>query len=157
MGCDIHPYAERKTAGRYELIHDATFKSGHSPFDWREYGMFGFLADVRNYSGVPPISQPRGIPANVSGGVADEIEMYEGHSASWLSVAELLAVDYDQTIEDLRVTVQVWHNAWDGGSTAAPGGGKVTTYRKFLGERFFSDLKILSDIGADRVVFWFDS
>ena len=36
------------------------------PFDWRSYGMYGFLAGVRNYSAVQPISEPRGFPEDAN-------------------------------------------------------------------------------------------
>lgn len=158
MGCDIHIWAERKVATGYEVVTDAKFSHGPAPFDWRAYWMFGFLAGVRNYSGIPPLAEPRGIPSNVSQDVADDYEMWDAdaHSASWLSVEELMAFDYTAPVEDLRVTVQT---SWglDGGGTAAPGGGKMTTYQDFLGDAFLSDLKVLADIGADRIVFWFDN
>lgn len=66
MGCDIHVMAERRgSGGGYEPIADNIFSDPFSdrnvsaPFDWRAYGMFAFLAGVRNYSGVDPISSPR--------------------------------------------------------------------------------------------------
>jgi hypothetical protein len=67
------------------------------------------LADVRNGSGfagidtgdrIVPISQPRGVPDDVSKEFGKEIESWDidGHSHSWFSLAELLAVDWDQPI-----------------------------------------------------------
>lgn len=44
-----------------------------------------------------------------------------------------------------------------GAATAEPGQGKMTTYREFLGEGFFRDLDELKKIGAERIVFGFDS
>lgn len=60
MCCDIHSYAERKVGDRYELVNDRVFPTEYgaphsAPFDWRSYGMYGFLAGVRNYSEVTPI------------------------------------------------------------------------------------------------------
>lgn len=157
MGCDIHTRAQKRNGDKWE---DLPFE----PFDWRSYGMFGFLADVRNYSAVPPIAQPRGLPPdivrsnpNFYGEHDDDYNGFGDHSFSWLSVEELLAFDYDQPLEDRRVTRQTAPNLWDGGCTAEPGGGKMTTYREFLGESFFRDLDRLKEIGAERVVFGFDS
>lgn len=159
MGCDIHIWAERKTENGYEVIKDARFAEGSAPFDWRSYGMYGFLAGVRNYSDVPPIADRRGFPDDASDDVADDYDSWSGdaHSASWLSVTELSSFDYDQAVEDRRVTVQVGPNSWDGGATAEPGGGEMTTYREFLGAAYFADIQKLQEIGADRVVFWFDN
>lgn len=148
MGCDIHATAERRIGGKWEEIPNLY------PFDWRSYGMFAFLADVRNYSAIRPLAKPRGIPADSPNYTGDD----DGHhSHSWLSVEELISFDYDQPIEDRRVTVQVSPNYWNGGATAEPGGGKMTTFREFLGPAFFDELTKLLDAGAERVVFDFDS
>lgn len=160
MGCDIHCIAERKIGDRYEAVSDVEFTDGYrTPFDWRSYGMFGFLAGVRNYSDIPPLAANRGVPEHVSPTYAEELEIWSGdaHNHSWASVSELAAFDYDQPVEDRRVTRQIGHNAWNGGCTSEPGGGEMTTYRKFLGPDFFSDINKLTEIGADRVVFFFDN
>ena len=152
MGCDIHSRAERKVGGKWEVI------PGLAPFNWRSYGMYGFLANVRNYSAVPPLAEPRGIPDDAPKvGEYDEYSDLGDHSYSWLSVDELLAFNYDAPVEDRRVTVQVAPNCWNGGATAEPGGGEKTTYREFLGEAFFKDLEKLKAEGAERIVFGFDS
>lgn len=151
MGCDIHCYAERKVGNNFQMV-------GCNAFDYRSYGVFGFLAGVRNYSEIPPISAPRGIPPDASPGVRNLYNHWriDAHSTSWLSVSELSAFDYDQPIEDRRVTVATeW--GYDGGRTAKVGGGEITTYREFLCDQFFNDIKKLQDAGADRIVFWFDN
>lgn len=154
MGCDIHAHAERRNPeggwGRLAIPE---------PFDHRNYGVFGFLADVRNYSEVPPLAPRRGLPADASEAVKEDCESWsgDGHSHSWLSLGELLAFNYDATFEDRRVTRQVAVNAWDGGCTAEPGGGRQTTFRAFLGPNFFKELDRLKAAGAERVVFWFDN
>ena len=79
------------------------------------------------------------------------------HTESWLTVAELLAVDYEQEIEDRRTTKQRGPGFWSGRETCAPGEGHKQTLREFLGRSFFEDLKKLQDAGAERVVFWFDN
>jgi hypothetical protein len=157
MGCDIHITAQRRTSEGWEDV-TGSFAQGPAPFDWRSYGMYGFLADVRNYSAVPPISPPRGLPDDYT----SPLDEYGGcelgdHSFSWLTVEELAAFDYDQPLEDRRVTRQTSANSWDGGRTAEPGGGEQTTYREFLGGAFFHDLEELKRVGAERIVFGFDS
>lgn len=64
----------------------------------------------------------------------------------WVSIAELLTVDYDQIIEDRR------ENGW----ILPPGEGTPMPLREFLGPKFFADLEQLQRAGAERVVFWFD-
>jgi hypothetical protein len=153
MGCDIHIFAEKKgDDGKYYALE-------FIPFDWRSYGMFGFLAGVRNYSDVTPISGPRGMPADASDKALKGYDSLgsDGHSHSWLTVYELTSFDYDATMEDRRVTRQTGPNSWSGGCTCEPGEGKQMTWREFLGEGFFADLEKLQDLGADRIVFWFDN
>lgn len=150
MGCDIHTRAERKIDGKWQVI------PGLVPFDWRNYGMFAFLAGVRNYSAITPLSEPRGLPDDCDY-QEDEGRWLGDHSYSWLSVEELSAFNYDQPMEDRRVTRQIAPNAWSGAETAEPGGGEMTTYREFLGPKFFEDLDKLKAARADRICFGFDS
>ncbi|WP_262265532.1 hypothetical protein [Microvirga yunnanensis] len=137
MSSDIRSQAERRVDRRWEVVPDLW------PFDCRDYSIFGFLADVRNYSAVRPISEPRGIPRDA----VDRDWWDDHHSCSWLSTDELLAFDYDQVIEDRRGR---------GRETVEPGEGKMMTYREFLGEGFFDDLEELKASGAERIVFGFD-
>lgn len=130
------------------------------PFRIRNYGLFGFLAGVRNYSAIPPLSAPRGLPADMSDDLRHEYDE-EGHSASWLSLDELLKFDYSQPVEDRRYTKQIGPNSWNGGATAAPGQGEMTTYKEFLPEQYFQSLDVLKGLVSDprdaRIVFWFDN
>lgn len=155
MGTDIHIKAQKRNiTGAWEDVYGA-FHEGSAPFDWRSYSMFGFLADVRNYSAVTPISEQRGLPSDY---VRQGYDMFEGlHSISWLGVDELLSFDYEEEMEDRRVTRQTGPRTWDGGVTADPGDGEKMTYRQFLGQAFFDDLDELRRIGAERIVFGFDS
>lgn len=149
MGCDIHSTAEKKVSGQWQVIPDL------HPFDWRSYAMFGFLANVRNYSAVTPISDPRGLPPDAA--LGDEYA-YGDHSLSWLSVQELLDFDYDRMTEDRRYMGPDPRDGFmNGALTAEPGDGKAMTYREFLGDAFFEDLQKLKDAGAERIVFGFDS
>lgn len=139
MGCDIHSFAERKNAqGEWVVVE------GVHPFDWRNYGMYGFLADVRNYSAVPPIARPRGLPEDVSAPIADAHGWSDLHDTSWLGLDELLMFDYEALFEDQR-------------APTPPGGRPSVSYRDFLGDEFFADLCSLQEVGAERVVFWFDN
>lgn len=149
MGCNIHTRAERCIVGKWHVI------PGLSPFDWRSYGMYAFLAGVRNYSGIQPIAPLRGLPSDLA--LDDDNEWPGDHSYSWLLVSELLKFDYDALMEDRRVTKQISPNVWDGGVIAEVGVGRITTYREFLGKRFFDDLEELKAVGAERIVFGFDN
>lgn len=155
MGCNIFCFAERKNPdGAYEIILE--------PFneDYRSYSVWAFLAGIRNYSRISPISVPRGIPDDFSGQVGYQDEGLFGFGGypipkskptplggSWLGVKELTEFDYDAVLEDMRND--------DNGSKES-GHGVFMTYREYLGETFMGIIKALEASGADRVVFWFD-
>lgn len=144
MGCDIHTRYETKINGEWEWV-DAPTGLHWDALEERSYAMFGFLAGVRNYSAVEPLSEPRGVPDGW-----DEPRGY--HSHSWFTIEELLAIDPDSTVEDRRCTI-----GNNGGCTCDPGAGRVVTLREFLGQAFFDRVQELRGFGVDRVVFWFDS
>jgi hypothetical protein len=83
MGCDIHWHSEVKIAGTWH--HYSAECIG------RDYWLFGLLADVRNYEDEKPISQPRGLPDDVSAITRIDRESWgvDGHSDSWLSGTEI--------------------------------------------------------------------
>lgn len=164
MGCDIHSQVELYRDGAWVPFTERIFPmqmvwggNTHSqePFDVRNYGMFGFLANVRDYSHVPPLSDPRGLPDDANADWKSRREDGYYHSFSWFLLSELLAFDYDSTFEDLRY--------FDGRSGAAihePGSGEIVTFRKFLGDPFFRDLEIMKGLGdptLTRVLICFDS
>ena len=172
MGCDIHSYAEVRKDGKWELVGDIfpadDFEHKYhkrdfmnAPFRCRSYRLFGFLANVRNYSKVPFLSDHRNIPDDSSLHAKYDNEWgYDGHSASWLSLKEMLDFDYNQTFEDRRCTKQTSPNVWDGAALADIGEGEMTTYKDFLPEEYFRSLDVLKTLGDPedvRVVFWFDN
>lgn len=140
MGSDIHTRAEKRVNGKWEVIP-------FSPFDWRNYDMFAFLAGVRNSIAITPISTPRGIPDDEPLDVNDEPPLGD-HSWSWLSVEELASYNYDQEIE-----IVVPPPA----GSDEPAGRRRMTLRFLLGSSFFDDIKKLQDLGAERIVFGFDN
>lgn len=196
MGCDIHSIAEVKTAAGWLPIESdgrvaswGTFFSKKtdylSPFDWRSYAVFGFLAGVKNYSRCEPLSEPKGLPEDsehlnspspyaydtnpMNGEKIPDSEketikqdLLEGgyHSHSYLTLKELTEFDYDKTFWDRRITKQTAPNCWDGAALAEEGEGQTITYREHLGEGFFKDIEQLKTFGQPedvRVVFWFDN
>jgi len=174
MGCDIHSYVEVKHNGIWTQVHKKFPLSnwekelyhrdfGDRPFNYRHYGLFGWLADVRNYSGVKSLAPRRGLPADVSSEVYKIAQEYgpDGHSHSWIRLQELLEVDYNEIIWDRRVTRQITPNFSDGRCTTDnPKEGKRLPLRKFLGSSFFKALEVLETVGEPenvRIVFWFDN
>lgn len=115
MGCDIHSRAEIGYDGDWETITDALWPSGWfkhdapvtpynvpytvEPFRSRNYGLFGLLAGVRNYSGLTPLAEPRGVPEDAGDGWKAYVAKLSGdlHSMSWFTHAELLKARTDLT------------------------------------------------------------
>ena len=190
MGADIHSFVEIRKEGKWELLEEKVFPGYNEeklsePFRWRSYSLFGFLADVRNYSNCKPISENKGLPydSEYLNSESDDNFGYGGqkgtatkkddirndgnyHSFSWLSLKELLDFDYDSTFEDLRYTSQLVNDKGivygsNGAAVAKLGEGKNISYREHLsGSGFFEDLEVLKTLGFPedvRVVFYFDN
>ena len=173
MGCDIHSFAEVRENSRWRMVGpkfplddfgQKWEKRTHTehPFDWRSYGMFGFLANVRNYSHIPVIADPyHSLPPDVSDEVKEEYgEGGDYHTATWLTLRQLKEFNYDQAFWNRRVSKQVGPHQWSGAALAEEGEGEHLTIRQLLGEDFFRDLAILETLGGlddVRVIFWFDN
>jgi len=140
-----------------------------SPFRMRHYGLYGFLAGVRNYSCCEPLSEPRGLPEgcdidrgcavldeapdNDSEPIRAEAFRNEFHSHSWFLLSELLAFDYDKVFWDRRLR-GVGHSA----ISAPEGQGVQLSYRQFLHPNYFAELEVMKGLGEPdrvRVVFCF--
>lgn len=144
MGTDITVWGERRGPnGRYVKVDvgDALAK--------RDDVVFAFLADICNDDNVEPIDLPRGLPldvsSDVSAGFFRRLELgYLLHSVSWLSLAELIAFDYDAP-PDRRDEAVCPDVEWDWES-----------WRSYLGKAYFKDLKKLKKSKVDRIIFCFD-
>jgi|SRR5882672_1565310 len=141
MGCDIHLYAEIKQDGKWVSADkwsadpwddgDAQcveIKWNDRLYNGRNYALFGVLAGVRDRSQLL-ISRPRGLPKDISLEVRKRSDDYgsDGHSHSWLTLAELLAYDWSECER-----IEGWRQA-------------------------LSKLQKLGDPNAVRIVFFFDN
>ena len=126
MGADIHNRCQKKVNDDWEDIAldipEKYASNGYrQPFEYRNYGMFALFANVRNYSGIVPIDDPRGYPSDHD--VPNE--NLSRHSASWLSISELTAISPDDFVEDRR-------NDEDAEAPLSVGTGEISTMRDFL-------------------------
>lgn len=119
MGCDIHLYVERKVDGKWisadKWTPDPYVEEDEEPrmtvdyddrfYKGRNYDLFGILADVRNgrgFAGIvtgdgfKPIAMPKGLPSDVTPEVKADFDRWgsDGHSHSYLTLAELQAYDW---------------------------------------------------------------
>ncbi len=144
MGCDIHTNVEVRRNGAWERVGpvfpspwadqdwaDADDKADtDEPFRRRSYALFARLAGVRNYEGVTPVSEPRGLPDDMTTETRANADdwRHDGHSHSWLTLAELQQIDPD--------------------------------CGEFRLEDFARDVAVMATLGEPedvRVVFWFDN
>lgn len=156
----------------------------NSPFCvGRNYDLFSILANVRNgvgFAGVDtgdgftPISEPRGLPLDVSLKVQKESDNWGdgGHSHSWLTVKELLEYNWQQTTKK-RGKVSQKAAAKMAKTGEAPGsycGGTTdksyvcaeweVTYEEACQYFINKTIPALQKLGAPeevRIVFWFDN
>lgn len=146
MGCDIHPYIERKINGEWHMIHRIYADYGKGDFDghgWgamRDYQFFAHLCGVRGgYRDTGEAwPEPKGLPDDVSVVVKWESDQWDmdGHSHSWETVNGY--VDKKLALQQIR--------------------------NKASNSREYDEYKVLGyeiheEEGRDeyRVVFWFDN
>jgi hypothetical protein len=123
MGTDIHCFVEEKMyhSGIYKtnrtgfwLSMDKWTKSSwailypkeNNPiweversdmvFKERNYDLFEILANQRNSENMPYISEPRGLPEDVTPEIRLQIRNSECHTTTWYTAEELLAFNWNQ-------------------------------------------------------------
>lgn len=108
MGCDIHMYVERKIRNQWYSADYFVPSVSYKPDQWgivpktkyqhvelyggRNYALFATLANVRNYGNTAYISEPKGLPDDITDFVKEEWETwkFDGHSRSYLTLQELI-------------------------------------------------------------------
>lgn len=153
MGCDIHSFAEVKKYNKWTIVYNHFelddfdkdwYKSDktHNPFHYQSYAIFGFLANVRNYSNSFSFKPKYKIPEDCDKRIRRDYDSWEQdrHTPSYLTLYDLLSFDYSTVFFDERSNIE-------------------TNYTDFLGSSFFKtieELKLLGEPKDVRVIFWFD-
>lgn len=106
MGCDIHIYTEANITvngkEKWWNVDDWRLNpyfgedyepeySHKSVYSGRNYELFAYIANVRNYGEVESAGFDRGLPENVSEAVKREFDWweYDAHTPGWCTLAEL--------------------------------------------------------------------
>ncbi len=158
MGCDIHCFAEKlnKDINNYELVSDIYTEYEYPDiFNERNYVIFAFLANVRNYYNIIPINYPEEVIPRDS---CDFIKARyfewgsDAHSASCIDLDTLLNFNYDKPLEFLDSSKST--NFIEIITVPA----NIKTYRELLEpEGYFEELEIFKGHEIDRIIFWFDN
>lgn len=196
MGCDIHLFTERKrsinneqkwvNADNWKLnpYYEENNEDGenkyelNSAYSHRNYALFSILADVRNDSENKPISEPKGLPEDISEVVKAESDKWDsdGHSHSYFTMKELY--DYYEQNNIVKFSGLVDENGvkeieagkmpnwWCKGSTQENLVWKewkqenyvLKNFIEALEKHFESDYyRKEEDSEKYRIVFWFDN
>lgn len=131
------------------------------PFMWRNYCLFGFLADYCNYHDIPSLTGLRGLPKDIDIRIRLMFNLDVSFlDSSWILLSELIDFDYDQTFEDRREIVAKDEFSVSYRDNLVPvGSGILKTVKEALGDRFFQNLDQLKKLGDPdkvRVIIWFD-
>ena len=173
MGTSVSTVVEHFNGDEWVIQHDNIYPNmpylhaikgeyTDRPFMAQHYGLFAFIADVRNYYVVPPIAPHRGLPEDHEsitqygfGGYKEQVSRYpyeilEGHSKTWVWAKELIDYNYDTQFENRRGE----HG------TLPTGQGQIITIRELLGEHYFKEIAALKQFSTPekvRIIFAFES
>lgn len=167
MGADIHMIVQVK--------EDSKWKSLSKGYDDRNYNAFAILANVRNgygfagcvtSTGFDFISEARGLPddfnienedhhSDVKSDYSDGGFWMGDHSFSWVTLQELIDVDWDKRVVKFGVVSEKYYlelaekntdpEEWSGGV----GGGKTITFE----EAVYTEMKQGDTLPEDREIY----
>lgn len=151
MGCDIHLYVEKRVGGNWvpadKWVPDEKSEEkdplmalmvpyNDHYYSGRNYDLFAILADVRNgrgFAGIDtgegfnPISDPKGLPIDVTTEVQLELDRWgeDAHSVNFYTVKDLLEFDWTQVtkLRGVVSAVEFYHwNRWKRDEGESPEG-----------------------------------
>lgn len=149
MGTYLYAYCEKRVNGEWQActVQNRASKMRYSfqIWDFQNYTVFGWLANVRNDAQIPPLSEKRGFPEGVSKEIQTIYDNLEwGPYPSWVSLKELTEFDYEQEFENHRDNKVK----------------NVMKIKDIFGQVWWTDLfammKEVYNPEDIRIVFWFD-
>ena len=142
MGCDIHLHFEVKINGIWE--------HWSNPHIDRDYSLFAKMANVRTPDGIKPISEPKGLPNDLTRATKFDCKDWEGdgHSYSWFSLDDI--VQLAKYVEDVSKEKKIWYDL------------EAHILHCYLLGNSFAGIKLYPEdrpegIDDVRFVFWFDN
>ncbi|AWZ06575.1 MULTISPECIES: hypothetical protein [unclassified Streptomyces] len=119
MGTDIYGFIEC----RWDRWLDEDDRSWNKAADisdlynGRSYVAFGSLFGVRDTTSFRPLADCRGLPPDASAESRAAVESWgsDSRGASWITWAELAAVDWDEVANEVDDCVHEYHRGPDGG------------------------------------------
>lgn len=184
MGCDIHMFAEvrNKETKKWEFTgpifkhrnYQGVETISREPYSGRNYSLFAVLANVRNDDGIIPISDPKGLPDQMSDFVRYKAQLWEadGHSHSFFLLKELIDFSWNQEFNESGMVSQKQKEAYEKDGKRPESWCKWTNQKdyvqmswpsniKFYCEDFVENtipqLQALGDPEDVRIIFWFDN
>ncbi|HEY1180541.1 MAG TPA: hypothetical protein VGF17_30665 [Phytomonospora sp.] len=125
---EVRPHQRRRTTtlAAWEFVADLDHL-----YDGRSYDLFGCLFGVRNFAGFRPVAAGRGLPEDLSSrGAAEWKDWCQGaHDPTWITWAELAAIDLDEPAERPDLRYHHYRRTADGELTRVSkfsGGARVT-------------------------------
>ena len=141
MGCDIHAHFEIKVNDKWLHWNQPNIK--------RNYDLFAKMANVRNEGEIKPITEPRGLPDDITETTRLHFKHWipDGHSHSWLNSFEvaLIIEFHEQQFEEWGMPTYKVHDQW--GYLFGNGYASFHRYRE----------EYPVEIQDFRLVFWFDN
>jgi hypothetical protein len=117
----------------YDVDTIRRHKTKH-PFRFNQNQMYGFLSNVYNWSGIHPLTDPRGLPPDLDLRWAGEyllLERGKHQVFSYVTLEELLRFDYELVYFDILFNQE-------------------RSVRSVLGPRFFEHLAQITNLNTQR-------
>ncbi len=122
MGTDIGGHIECRLRDRASRARDPEFVWRAAIdldllYEGRDYDAFGCLFGVRNYANFRPIAGGRGFPKDVSTQVLTRAGKWDSHDPTWVTWAEIAAVNWDEMAPSADQRVHCYRRGPDGSLT----------------------------------------
>lgn len=125
MGVNMYGWVEVKIS--YRENWDGIIKIDELTYRWSD--IFGSLFGVRNFTKMKPIAASRGLPLGLSkDAMRDSQGGYYEYAYTWISWAEIKAIDWDEESEDYTDIIHMYTRDKDGNLSYEGGYSNSSTW-----------------------------